>query len=104
MSNTKPRPLKDPLPLRRHKPATKPTPLRVVRTALLTADDQAVLDRLSKDLSDVTGRTVGGSAVIRALLRFAGLQQYNWVLTTLAPLVEQEQVSGTVWGKHKESS
>jgi hypothetical protein len=60
-----------------------------------------VLDRLSKDLSDYTGRTVGGSAVIRALLRFAGLQPYHWALSTLAPLVEAEMSAGVLWGKKK---
>jgi hypothetical protein len=48
------------------------------------------LDQLSKDLTDYTGRTISGSAVLLALIRYTRLQPYEWVLSQLAPLVEEE--------------
>jgi hypothetical protein len=71
------------------------------RTSTFSEADQETLDRFSKDISDYTGRTVSGSAVLRALVRYAGQQRYDWVLAHLPPLIEQEMTSGRTWGKKK---
>jgi hypothetical protein len=71
------------------------------KTIAITQADQDTLDRLSKDLSDDTGCTVSGSAVIRALVWHTGLQPYDWVLSQLSPLVEEESNAGVQWGKKK---
>jgi hypothetical protein len=76
-------------------------PLLQVRTITLTPADQATLDRLSKDVSDYTGRIVSGSAIVRALVRYAGQQRYDWGLAYLSPLIEQEMTAGVQWGKRK---
>jgi hypothetical protein len=72
-----------------------------VKTITITPDTQDTLDRLSKDLTDYTGRTVSGSAVIRALLRYTGLHPYDWVLSQLGPLIEEEMTAGVLGGKKK---
>jgi hypothetical protein len=99
----KPTPQKDPLPLRRRQPSPQPPPLQM-RMFTVTQDDQATLDRLSKDLRDYSGRAVSASAVLRALVRFAGRQPYQWGLTELSPLIEQEMGAGVLWGKKKEGT
>jgi hypothetical protein len=78
--------------------ATKPIPLQV-RTVALSEKALSSLDGLSHTLSDYTGRTVSGSAIVRALLSFASAQPYDWILQTLTPLVEAEQARGVLWGK-----
>jgi hypothetical protein len=78
-------------------PPEKP-PL-LVSTITITQNDRDTLDRLSKDLTDYTGRTVSSSAIVRALIRHTSLQPYDWVLSELGPLVEQERDAGVLWGK-----
>jgi hypothetical protein len=73
----------------------KPPPQR------LPLADQDILDRLSTELTDYTSRTISGSAVIRALIRYAGQQPYQWDLSALSPLVEQEMGAGVLWGKKR---
>jgi len=51
--------------------------------------------------SAALGWTVGSSAVIRALLRYADQQTPAWVSESLHPLIEQEIASGTFWGTKK---
>jgi hypothetical protein len=82
------------------KPRPQKPPL-LVRTITLTQTDQATLDRLSKDMSDYTGRTISGSAIVRALIRYASQQPATWALSQLAPFVEQELSIGLLWGKQK---
>jgi hypothetical protein len=72
-----------------------------VKTITITQADQDTLDRLSRDLTDYTGRAISGSAVIRALIRHTGYQPYDWVLSELAPIVEEEMGAGVLWGKRK---
>jgi hypothetical protein len=60
-----------------------------------------ILDRLTQDATDYIGRTISGSAIVRALLTYADQQGYQWTLSTLAPLIETEIQSGTMWGKKK---
>jgi hypothetical protein len=85
----------------RGKKSPPQNPSLLVSTITVTQDDRDTLDRLSKDLSDYAGRTVSGSAVIRALIHHTGLQPYDWVLSQLAPLVEQEMTAGVQWGRQK---
>jgi hypothetical protein len=73
----------------------------LVRTITLTKADQDIVNRLSSDLADYTGRTISSSAVVRALIRYAGRQPSQWDLTALSPLIEQEMGAGVLWGKKK---
>jgi hypothetical protein len=82
------------------KPPPQKLPLQV-RTITLTRADQDTLDQLSTDLTDYTGRSISGSAVVRALIRYAGRQPSQWDLTALSPLIEQEMGAGVLWGKKK---
>jgi hypothetical protein len=70
-----------------------------VKTITITQADQDTLDRLGRDLTDYTGRAVSGSAIVRALVCYAGQQRYDWGLAYLSPLIEQEMSTGIVWGK-----
>jgi hypothetical protein len=89
----------------RAKPRGKKSPPRklplLVRTITLTQADQEMLDRLSTDLTDYTGRSISGSAVVRALIRYAGQQPDRWGFTVLSPLVERELSAGVMWGKKR---
>ena len=76
-------------------------PALLIRSLTLSPDTQETLGRLSSDASDYIGRTVSHSAILRALLRYAGTQPYQWLLTDLSPLIEAELASGTLWGKKK---
>jgi hypothetical protein len=72
-----------------------------VRAITLAQADQDTLTQLSKDVSDYTGRTVSSSAIVRALVRYAGQQRYDWGLAYLSPLIEQEMATGVLWGSKK---
>ncbi len=72
-----------------------------IRTHSLTAGDLKILHRVSQDASDRLGWTVSGSAVVRALLRYADLKGEDWTRKQLFPLLEQELVSGTMWGHRR---
>jgi hypothetical protein len=91
--------------MRTTKTRGKKQPLRKlplqVRTITLTQTDQDILDRLCTDVSDYTGCTISGSAIVRALVRFASQQPYKWALSQLAPFVEEELHAGVRWGKQK---
>ncbi len=67
----------------------------------LTREDAETLEMLSKDATDFIGRKVSGSAIVRALVRLAREQGYQWVITNLCPFVEAELSSGIMWGKKK---
>lgn len=86
------------LKTRRQKPADPPG---IIRSLSVTPADVRTLDRIAQDASDYIGWTVSGSAIVRALLRYADQQSGEWVKEHLFPLVEQEIQSGTVWGKKK---
>jgi hypothetical protein len=73
----------------------------VVHSLTLTPVDEDILERISRDASDYIGRTVSGSAIMRALLREVDRQGYQWVLSQLCPLVEAELASGVMWGRKK---
>jgi hypothetical protein len=73
-----------------------------IRTVTFTQTEQALLDRMSQDVSDTLGRKVSGSALLRALVRYAASQPYAWLLDQLRPQVEQEMSSGRRWGSKKQ--
>lgn len=83
---------------KRRKPTSSPL---IIRSLSVTPDDATALDRIAQDASDYIGWTVSGSAIVRALLRYADQQQGEWLREQLFPLIEQEIESGTVWGKKK---
>jgi hypothetical protein len=76
-------------------------PLPAVLTHTLSEEHEKTLQQLSQQTSDITGRTVSNSAIVRALLRYAIQQPPAWVSTTLIPLIEQEMGAGVVWGAKK---
>lgn len=51
---------------------------------------------VSGEASDYIGRKVSGSAMVRALLRYAEKQEYQWVLAQLCPMVEEELSQGVI--------
>jgi hypothetical protein len=75
-------------------------PLKVY-SAKLTPTAEQVLQRLSQDASDALGWTVTSSAMLRALIAYAGKQPASWASSALHPLVEQEIAGGRVWGSKK---
>lgn len=80
----------------------KPKPKKeafVIRSLTLTPEITETLENFASDATDFTGRKVSGSAVVRALLRYAERQGDAWVLSELCPFIEREQTSGVVWGK-----
>lgn len=70
-----------------------------IHSLSLTEDTAAILSRVVQDAKDYTGRTVSGSSVVRALLRYTALQGYEWEKAELFPLIETELTTGLVWGK-----
>jgi hypothetical protein len=82
------------------KPLPQKPPL-LVRTITVTQDDQETLDRPSKDLTDYTGRTVSGAAVVRALIRHTSLHPYDWGLSQLSSIVEEGINAAVLWGRKK---
>lgn len=76
-------------------------PLKVVSVKLTPALEQT-LRRLSQETSDRLGWTVSSSAVLRALVAYAGEQPPAWTSTELHPLIEVEIAGGRVWGSKKQ--
>lgn len=66
-----------------------------------TPQTQAILKGLSQDATDYVGRTVSDSAIVRALLRYASLQERGWARMHIFPFAEEEIMKGMVWGKKK---
>lgn len=71
-----------------------------VHTFTLTEDVMEMLRRLSSDASDLLGRTVSSSAIVRALVRQID-QQGPPASDALFLLVEKEMQGGRIWGKKK---
>jgi hypothetical protein len=76
-------------------------PAFVVHSLTLTRADEDILEHLSGDVSDYTGRKISGSAVLRALLRYTNQQGYQWFLSHVSPFIEAEITSGITWGKKR---
>jgi hypothetical protein len=72
-----------------------------IHSLSLTKADETILERISTDATDYAGRKVSGSAIIRALLRNADKQGYQWILANICPLIDAEILSGVMWGKKK---
>lgn len=83
-----------------HKPKLQKYPLHP-RTHTLSQPDELTLEHLRQYASDALGWTVGNSAVVRALIRYASQQPPEWAATALHPLIEQEIAGGTFWGSRK---
>jgi hypothetical protein len=82
----------------------KKTPLKepiVVSAISLTPATKQTLERMCQEASDHIRWSVSGSALLRALITYAGQQPPSWVFSALYPLVEQEIAQGRVWGKKK---
>jgi len=73
----------------------------LIRSHALTPSTKATLRRLSNDATDTIGRAVSDSAIVRVLLRYADQQGMVWVREHLFSLIEEEIMSGTLWGKQK---
>jgi FixJ family two-component response regulator len=71
-----------------------------VHTITLTPDVVEAIHQLSRDATDFLGRTVSGSAIIRALVRHA-IQGGPPVADALFIEVEKELQAGVLWGKKK---
>ncbi len=72
-------------------------------TVVLTTDNVALLQRLAQEASDQGGRTISGSAILRALVRYADKRGTAWQRKNILPVLEEEIASGTVWGTKKEA-
>ena len=80
------------------------TPLKEplkVSSVKLTRTAERVLQQLSQEASDRLGWTVTSSAVVRALVSYAGQQTASWASSELHPLIEREITQGRVWGSKK---
>jgi hypothetical protein len=71
-----------------------------VHTVTLTEDVVNGLEQLSNNASDFLGRTVSGSAIIRALVRQV-VKQGPGAADALFLVVEEEVKDGVIWGKKK---
>jgi hypothetical protein len=79
---------------------SKKDPFRISSFAL-TSSTETTLKRISQDATDVIGRTVSDSAVVRALLRYVEQQPLSWVREQVYPYVGTEMNAGVMWGKKK---
>ena len=70
-------------------------------TAVLTQDNVDLLKRLAQEASDQDGRTISGSAILRALVRYADTQGPAWQREHLLPLLEEEMASVRSEGRKK---
>lgn len=66
----------------------------------LTAGERTALTQLAREASDVVGRTISRSGVLRALVRYASRQPSGWVVEQLRPAIEEE-LSVHQWGNAK---
>lgn len=71
-----------------------------VHTFTLTEDVEETLQRLSQDASDFLGRSISGSAIVRALVRQIS-QHGPPAADALFLLVEKELKGGVMWGRKK---
>jgi hypothetical protein len=66
---------------------------------LFTRDDAIIaLEGLATDLSDLMGRRVSVSGIIRALAIYASQRAHVWKVTKLLPIIEAQQRQVT-WGR-----
>jgi hypothetical protein len=67
----------------------------------LTPVAEEILQHLSQEATDRLGWTVSSSAVIRALIQYAGQESPARVVEIIHPLIEKEIAQGRVWGSKK---
>jgi hypothetical protein len=89
------------VPTKRGRKAKIEKPEILIRSLTLTPATVETLEQVSRDASDYIGRTVSSSAIMRALLQYAGRQGGLWARDQLFPLVEDELSLGVVWGKRR---
>lgn len=82
---------------RTKKTSVKERPEFSIHTVTLTPDTMGTLKRLSRDTSDVLGRSISSSAIVRALIRQAGQSNSEMLVSE----VEKELNAGVRWGKQK---
>ena len=70
-------------------------------TVVLTKENVDLLKALAQEASSHDGRTISGSAILRALVRYAAKQGLAWQRKNIFPVLEEELASGTVWGTKK---
>lgn len=87
----------------RRKRIPQEEPLKVVSVKLTPALEKA-LQQLSQEASDRLGWTVSNSAMIRGLLEYVRQQTSAWAAMNLHPVIEQEIITGRVWGSKKQGS
>jgi hypothetical protein len=78
-----------------------PKPSFFPRSFTLTPDVGETLQGFSQNASDFMGRAIGSSSILRALVRYAGQQEEQWLRSQIFPLIEQELSTGVMWGKKK---
>jgi hypothetical protein len=78
---------------------TPPKPALFSHSITLAPDVGEILQGFSQDAKDFTGRAVGRSAILRALVRYASRQGEQWLRSEVFPLIEQEMSAGVMWGK-----
>ena len=82
------------------KPPPQERPQFSSHSVTLSAEESAILQRLSQDASDFLGRSISSSAVIRALLRQV-VKQGPPAADALFIEVERELKAGVRWGKQQ---
>jgi hypothetical protein len=70
-------------------------------TVVLTKENVDLLKTLAQEASAQGGRTISGSAILRALVRYADKQGPAWQRKNIFPVLEEAMASGTVWGTKK---
>lgn len=85
---------------RTKKPTSEERPPLSIHSVTLSAAEAVILDRLSREATDFLGRSISGSAVIRALLRRIDKQGPS-AADDLSFEVERELKAGVLWGKKK---
>lgn len=81
--------------------STTPKESLHVSSLALTPSTETTLKRISQDATDVVGRTVSDSAMVRALLRYIEQQPLPWVREQVYPYLEVEMNAGILWGRKK---
>jgi hypothetical protein len=80
---------------------TLPKPVFFPRSVTFTPSVDDILRGFSQDAKDYTGRAVGSSALLRALVHYANQQGEQWLRLYIFPLIEHELNAGVMWGKKK---
>ncbi len=73
----------------------------LVSSLALTSPTAKIAREIGEDASDALGWKVGRSAVVRALLSYAGSQSARWLQENIHPLFEQELQEGIMWGRRR---